>query len=407
MEVTDTAIISESDLMDLAGFSSSEAWVVSLYLNVDGAKFPSVVNYEQHLRRFLKRAARDLIDRKSDAPKSKKQSLKKDLDRIGDFVSGRWRRRGTRGLAIFSCADGGFWRVFELPVPVPSALLVGNEAYTKTLTGLLDEFDRYCVVTVDRRKARIFTVFLGGIEEHHGVFVDEWVPDQVKQGDRGAMRQSTSGRSMRSTKRIARHTEDHVLHHLKETAALTFEFFVEHSFDRLIIAGHHEFLPQFRQTLHPYLEARVAGEFTIEPDAPLTEILKKSLEVEVGVQQLEEERLVGTVREQNGPGGRGAIGLGPTIEALMRGQAHKLLLAEDYSVEGFVCYRDHYLSTGTGDCPICGDPFTGVDDIAEDMIQLAINQGVEIAHISHVADFMENERIAAVLRFGLPQQKAG
>jgi hypothetical protein len=32
---------------------------------------------------------------------------------------------------------------------------------------------------------------------------------------------------------------------------------------------------------------------------------------------------------------------------------------------------------------------------------------VGIEHISHVADFMENERIAALLRFGLLEQKAG
>jgi peptide chain release factor subunit 1 len=366
-----------------------------------------VANYEQHLRRFLKQAERDWVNGGSGLSKGQSQALKKDLDRIGDFVSGEWRRQGAKGLVVFSCADSGLWRVFELPVPVPSALMVGNEPYTKTLTGLLDEFDRYCVVTVDRRKARMFTVFLGAIEEHHGVFVDEWVPDQVKQGDSAGSKQSTSARSVRSTRKVANHIEDHVLRHLKETAGLTFNFFVEHSFDRLILGGHHEFLPRFRQTLHPYLRERIAGEFTADRDASLTDILNKSLEVEIGVQQREEERLVGMVREQNVPGGLGVIGLESTIEALIRGQAHQLMVAEDYSAEGFVCYRDHYLSTRTGDCPICGDPFSGTGDIVEDMIQLALNQGVGIEHISHVADFMENERIAALLRFGLLEQKAG
>jgi len=389
--VIDTGIMIEAELKQLVGFTPNGALVVSLYLNVDGAKHPRLQDYEKELRGLLHQAEREWSSGDKAVDKAGKQALKQDLDKIGAFITGSWRRHGTKGLAVFSCASAGFWHVFELPVGIPSALIVGNEPYAKTLTAVLDEYKRYCVVSVDRRKARYFTVYLGEIEEHHGVFVDEWVPDQVKEGEWAGLRQS----------RIARHIEDHVLRHLKDVAGLTFNFFLEHSFDRLILSGHKELIPKFRAILHPYLQERVAGEFQAGPDAPLADILKESLAVEEDVRRREEETLLHRLDEEARPGGLGVIGLRPTVDALMRGQAHILLIKEGYATQGYVCYRDHFLAAAEGACPVCGDALSEAPDIVEDMVQLAINQNVQVEHISHVAARLAQDKVGALLRFGL------
>ncbi|MDP1809144.1 MAG: hypothetical protein Q8L35_06365 [Actinomycetota bacterium] len=383
--------MTEAELKRMVGFTPDGTFVVSLYLNVDGAKHPRLQDYEKELRGLLHQAEREWIHGDKGVDKAKRRSLKQDLDKIGAFVTGNWRRDGQKGLAVFSCAAAGFWHVFELPVGVPSALIVGDEPYAKTLTAVLDEYKRYCVVSVDRRKARYFTVYLGEIEEHHGVFVDERVPDQVKEGEWASLRQS----------RIARHIEDHVLHHLKDVAGLTFNFFLEHSFDRLILAGRSELIPKFRAVLHPYLQMRVAGEFQAGPDAPLPEILKESLRVEEDIQRREEEALLHRLEEEAHPGGLGVTGLRPTVDALMRGQAHILLIKAGYATQGYVCYRDHFLATADGVCPVCGGKLSEAPDIVEDMVQLAINQNVQVEHISHVAERLAQDKVGALLRFGL------
>ena len=386
-----TAVISEAQLKEVAGFEPNGSLVVSLYLNVDGAKRPRLQDYEKELHSLINRARHEWFTGDGGVDKEKKRALTKDLDRVQEFITGEWRRQGVKGLVVFSCADGGFWHVFELPVGVPSALIVGAEPYAKTLTALLDEYKRYCVVGVDRKRVRFFTVFLGEIEEHHGVFVDDMVPDQVKEGEWAGLRQS----------RIARHIEDHVMHHLKDSAGLAFNFFLQHGFDRLILAGHKELFSKFKATLHPYLQERLVGEFSIDPDAPLTEILKKSLLVEAKVQKREEESLVAKLREESHAGGLGVTGLKPTIEALMRGQAHILLVGDGYEERGFICYRDRYLTVEAGDCPICGAPLNLADDIVEDIVQVAIDQNVRIEHISHVGDLTEREKVGALLRFAV------
>lgn len=386
-----TGIVTEAKLKEVTGFTPDDKFVVSLYLNVDGAKHPKLQDCEKELKSLLNRARQEWVSADKGVDKAKKQSLELDLDKIGAFVAGDWRRNGAKGLVIFSCAAAGFWHVFDLPVGIPSALIVGSEPYARTLTAVLDEYKRYCVVSIDRKKARFFTVHLGDIEEHHGVFFDEWVPDQVKEGDWAGLRQS----------RIARHIEDHVLHHLKDVADLTFSFFLDHRFDRLILAGQKELLQRFRGVLHPYLQERLAGEFQADPDTPLVRILEKSLIVEEEVRKNEEEALLHRLQEESHPGGLGVAGLRPTVDALMRGQAHTLLIKDGFAAKGYVCYRDHYLATSGGSCPICGEKFSTAPDIIEDMVQFAINQNVQVEHIAHIADRFAQDKVGALLRFGL------
>lgn len=385
-----TKNVTESDLKQIAGFESQGKLVVSLYLNVDGSRYPRIQDYEKELHGLMRKAEHDWL-RNGEIPKPKKQALKKNLGKVDSYVTGEWRRHGTKGLVIFSCLEADFWQVHELPVGLRSSLIIGDEPHAKELVALINESKRFCVVSVSRKKARFFTVGLNEIEEHQGVLIDELVPDQVKEGEWASLRQS----------RIARHIEDHVLHHLKDIARLTYNFFVQHDIDRLILAGHKELIPRFKAVLHPYLQERVAGEFNAEPDVPLSEILKRSLLVEKEIQLSDENNLFKKLRDENRKGGLAVIGLRPTIEALMRGQADTLVIGDGQPQLGYVCYKDHYLSVGPGDCPVCGDALNESRDVIEDMVHLAINQNVQIEHLTHIDEFRKKDKYGALLRFGL------
>lgn len=385
-----TEVISEYDLKALARFSPDDNLVVSLYLDVDGAKYPRRQDCEKVLHSLINQATQDWIDGGYIEEKEKRKSLERDLGLVRDYVTGRWERNGTKGLAIFSSADERFWQVYELPISVPSALIVGEEPYARTLTALLNKYERFCVISVDRKKSRLFTVYLGAIEEEQGVFIDEWVPDQVKAGEWSGWRQS----------RIERHIDDHVMHHLKTVAGAAYDFFLERGCDHLILAGHTEILPKFQKMLHPYLRERLAGEFFLDPRAPAKEFLERSLRVEHEVRVVREEALVRQLREETAPGGLGAVGLDETLAALVRGQVYALLITEGYMERGAVCYTDHYLSIQRGSCPVCEKPLSETDDIIEDMVQLAINQNVKIEYISTQSPFTEHDKVGALLRYG-------
>ncbi len=384
-------------MKELARFSPHEGLVVSLYLDVDGAKYPRFQDCEKVLHSLINQANKDWVEGDQLDDKHQRRSVGRDLELIRDFITGRWRRNGTKGLAVFSSTDGSFWQVYELPVSVPSALIVGREPYAKILTSVLNKYERFCIVSVDRRKSRLFTVYLGAIDEESGVFIDEWVPDQVKAGDWAALRQS----------RIVRHIDDHVLRHLKEIAAVTYDTFLEKNCDHLILSGHMDVLPKFKQLLHPHLRERTVGEFHLDPAAPAGEFLERALRIEEGVRKEYEATLVRHLEDESSPGGLAVRGLDETLAALVRGQADTLLIAEDYTDQGFVCYTDHYLVTEAGECPVCGQDLSESGDIIEDMVQLAINQNVKVEYIAAGNPFSERIQVGALLRYAQPRAAAG
>ncbi len=380
-------LITESDLKQLAAFNSEGDWVVSLYLNVDGARLVRPQDVELELKDLLHRAERTKPGDAGD--KAQKAALAANLAKIESFVTGQWRRNGTKTLVIFSCEARGLWQVFSLPVAARSAISVGPEPQTKMLTNILDRYERFCLVSVDRKKFRLFTVFLGSIEEDQGVDVDEWVPDQVKAGDWAALRQS----------RIVRHIDDHVMHHLKEVANRTYRSFLNNQCDHLILSGHQEILPRFRAQLHPHVREQVAGEFKLDADAPAEQFLERSLALENEIRAARERELVSQMRDRAAPGGLSVVGLRDTLDALARGQVHTLLLAGDYVASGYLCYTDHYILVDAGACPICGAQAEKNADVVEEMVRTALNQNVKVAYISSVPEFVEGEKVGALLRY--------
>lgn len=373
----------------LTDFKSDDSLIVSFYLNVDGAKLPRKQDLEVDLRALVRKVEKDWVYTNK-LNHRRKRYLELDLARIAQFVRYEFSRNQTRGLAIFSCQERNLWQIYKTPVPLPSMVVVGSEPYAKTLTTVLDQFHRYCTVLVDRRKSRIFAVYLGDIEEHFGIFEDD-VPSRVSEGEWAGLRQT----------KIAHHIEDHVLRHLKNVANKTLIFFRMHDFDRLVIGGHKEIIPKFKEVLHPYLRERVVGQFLAEPDLPLKIVLQQSLKCEAEVERRRESELIQKITDAENPGGVGVIGIEPTIEALMLGQVNTLVIAAGLSLEGRICEEHHFVSTYLDGCPICARPLSEREDIVEEMVQLAIKQNCRLKYILYHREFIGRDKIGALLRFAV------
>lgn len=376
-------------IRELTNFKSAGAYVVSFYLNVNGAKFPRKQELEVDLKALIRRAEKDWFSG-AGLSHDRKQFLENDLEKISQFVRYDFSRGQTRGLAIFTSQERGFWQVYSLPVPVPSKVVVDREPYTKVLTAILDQYQRFCTVIISRRRARIFSVYLGEIEEHTQVFEDD-VPAKVNAGDWASLRQT----------KIANHIEDHVQRHVKNIAAKTLAFFRMHDFDRLIIGGHKEVITQFIEAIHPELRERIVGQFTAGPDLPLKTVLGQSLKCEEEVEKREETDLINKINDAEKPGGVGVMGLESTVEALMLGQVHMLVLAGDLSVKGGICEEHHFISTYQDVCPICFKPLIPRDDIIEEMVQQAIGRNCLIKYINYHPEFAKEGQAGALLRFAV------
>lgn len=370
--------------------------VVSLYLNVTPPRpFLGELNSLLHTKR-------NQLKESGAFTKDELRALDGVFAKIEDHVRAHERSfEGTRLLVIFADSEG-LWQEYRLPVALPSRLFVEPDPHPRPLTVLLDEFDRYCVLVTDARKARIFSLYLGDFEEHPDVFIEDEVPDRVRVS-RSMTVSGTAGSGVwggLGDQRIQRHIEDHVHRHLKGVADRTFRFFQERKFDLLILGGPEDkVLPWIKDHLHSYLQERLAGEFHARPELSETELKEKALEVARRWERQYEERIIGRLLDLSGPNGKGVLGLEPTLEALMLGQVHTLIVHGDFRAPGTLCPQDHYISAYVAKCPRCGGEMQPVEDLADEMVEEAIAQNAEIEHIFTNQEAFAPHGVGAILRY--------
>ena len=177
-------------------------------------------------------------------------------------------------------------------------------------------------------------------------------------------------------------------------------------FTRLILGGPDERLRgRMKNHLHSYLQQRLAGEFAASPDDKDPQLREKVLEAARAHERAREKELIRELFEKSGPGGLSVLGTDPVIQALRKGQVHTLVLGGHFTKSGFLCPRDHLLSTYEETCPLCGGAMEKTDDLVAEMVASALAQDAEIEHIFEGHEAFEKYRAGALLRFSL--QPAG
>ena len=392
------AVIQARDIERLVALEGRGGPVVSLYLNVTP---PRPFKRELHSLIHEKRARLAA----SGVEKGLRRNIDGVLDRIRAHVDGLRTLEGARLLVLFATPDG-FWQGYRLPVALPSRLYVEPDPYIRPLTALLEEFDRYCVLVVDAREARLFTMYLREIEEHLGFFESD-TPSWISEGDGRAARGPALGvgpwAGWREPK-IQRHIQDHVHRHLKQVSDRTFQAFKRFSFDRLIVGAPEgregKIYPMLERHLHSYLQGRLAGVFPGEPDMPEHELKKRALEAAQAHERAEEERLIARLLEESQHrDGLGVLGIERVLPALMLGQVHTLVVDHSFRTPGRVCPADHYLSLSEDCCPLCGGKLAPVEDFVDEVVEEAIAQGAEVEHVFTEHPEFSAQGSGALLRF--------
>jgi len=376
-------MIGQEQIKNLKRFASEGFWITTLYLKVNGGRI-SKKDYDILLKDMIKEKRGEM--EKLTLSSDQRKSLEEDFDKITRFVSLEFDARGgTKTLAVFSCSRRGLWQVYSLPFSMKSRLVIGRSPYTSPLEIFLKEHRRLCLICVGREKARIFGIHLGEIEEYSRIF-DE-VPAQVREGGWYGL----------EGKRIERHIEDHLHRHFERVADATLDFFKKQKFDGLILGGRKETLTEFKPHLHSYLKEKILGEIDLEPTAPISEVLEKSLELEQQVRQKEGEEVVKGI--MSSIGGKGVSGLSDVLLPLWRGQVDTLVIKDGFSAPGSVCEKCGYLSVVDQICPNCRAQLKRVPDIVEQALEAAMRQNCQVKFILESKELDNIGGIGALLRF--------
>jgi len=375
----DLSLLTPERIAELEAFDGGGARVLSVYLNLDPTR--QARRTYRIVLEDLAKEIRSRLDRKA------RVTFEADVARVQEWL-GRQAPHGN-GVALFASGPRKFFHAHWLLVGVQDHLTWDLTPDVAPLLEVADEYERYAVALVEKNRARLFTVFMGAIEESDALR-DKEVPPRH---DQGGVSQS----------HFQRHHDLHVLWHLKRIAGRLAALFRRRPFDRLILAGPEEVTSELRPLLPDALARRVVAVVPLETYANEREVLEKTLEIEARVEREAEERLLQELFETAGAGGRATQGLAPTLEALWLGEVRTLVVADGARQAGSECPNCGRLEPrDIATCPACGSAMRTVHDVVHRAMARTIDQAgrVEVVHGDAARRLLQvGGGLGALLRF--------
>lgn len=369
-------------LRKLAAWETGGLPVTSLYLDVDGRRYPrrgEIVRRGQDLAR----RACDEVDRRD---REAHRSVCADVQRISAFLSEELERKGpVRGLALFSCSGAGLWEAVLLSQSVREGVVVAPRAHLVPLEAVLEMAERFCTTIVDREKSRIFLSSLGEIEE-----VSRVLDDVPGKHDQGGWAQA----------RLQRHIEDHVQRHLKRVAEALLRLQQSRPFDHLVLAGSEETVAELERELHDYVRRTILARTSLPITANPGEVLDRALALERDLEdRREREATERVVQEALAGTGRAVAGMADTLLALEESRVDTMVVKDGLRATGVRCTSCGHLATSGARCEVCGSPTEEVPDLVEEAVGIALRRRCRVETVRAGATLDRVGGIGALLRF--------
>jgi peptide chain release factor subunit 1 len=366
-------------LRHLAAWETGGALVTSLYLSVDGRRYPRTADYLVRLDEQMRRV-------RADAPAlgaAAAASVAHDLEDISASVREGFERGDTRGLAIFASHAAGLWQEVRLPRPVRDRLVVASHPEVLPLQQLLDTYRSMAVALVDSHRARLFLLRLGRVVEV--VDVHDEPPTRHERG-------------RWARQRAQRHREDHRAHHLKRVADRLLALERRGRFDDLVLAGPAEAHLELEKLVHDYVGRRVRTSVCLPMTASVEDVTRAAVELEERI-EAEDEAAKARALLEAAAGGRGVIGLPGTLEALGQSRVRELVVALDRHEPGTMCAACGWLAEREGRCPACGSSLGRIPDVVDAAVARAVRAGSRVDTVVDGGLLEPAGGVGALLRF--------
>jgi peptide subunit release factor 1 (eRF1) len=360
--------------------------VVSLYLMVDRARITKK-NYQTRLNSMIA-DSKERLEADTRFDKNQKKEVFDIFDRIKSYINDKFNAGSTRTLAIFSSTDG-LWEEVRIPIIMKSRIIIDPKPYTQNLRTLISNSKKYGVLAVNREKAQIYSIYMGELHECLAAFVSN-VPSKVNYKSEAVLRE----------KKLYGRLEEKLHGFFKLVNDRALELFNEKKFDYLILSGKKEIIPAFMDYMHSYLRLAYIGNIDAEPDSNISLILEKAKKVIDKFEADTKNDLINKLIDEYNPNGKGVLGIEATIRLLLMDRVKTLIYEKQYIHSGYVCSVCGYLTVEEKDkCPYCEGELVFYNDIVDEIVEDALDQGCEIIDVEGNERLIEAGSIGAVLRY--------
>jgi peptide chain release factor subunit 1 len=370
------------EIKKLAKIPETNYPFLSLYLNTKWED----EKQRSRVRLFVKNKLKEAQRLTKEGEKIRK-SLQSDSEEIQQYMDGVIHRtydEGVNGFAIFACSGIDTFKIFRSSIPFDNQFTISSKPSLRQLVQISDEYRTAIAVMVDTDRAKIFEVSLGKI--HLESQIESYVPGRHEQGGWSQMR-------------FQRHIREHMHQHHKGVAEQLIKLFNEERYENIVLIGRERILATFKPLLPERVREKIKGDLSAEFKEEPSSLAQKVSEYLRGEYVKEEDTFIQEIIETALARGAATVGLRDTIEAINRGQVHRLVLDRELKRQGWQCTECLALGEITSlRCPFCNSAITTVD-LAEEMIRSAINKDGEVELVRDHPKLSKHEGVGAMLRF--------
>jgi peptide chain release factor subunit 1 len=345
--------ITRERLRRLADTRPAEGKVLSLFVNLDPREFATAAARSTEIRSLLDRASRQVRDDES-LTREERAALRADLDRLqAEIANGGLDAKGAHGVAVFASGPAGLFEMLKLSEPVEHDPVIADTPFIAPLTAIGPP-ERWCVLLVNRRTARLFCGASGELAEI------ELIRDDVPgRHDQGGWSQANYQRSI----------DKDAADHLKRAAEVAFARLKGDLPAGILVGAPQELVNEFENELHPYLRERLAGRLDIDVEhSSVEEVNRRAAPHIARAAEAKQDAALARLAEEFGAGtGRAASGPDDVLAALEEQRVETLLVDAGFE--------------------------------AEDAVERALAQSAEVHVLRDRPELASHGHIAAVLRF--------
>jgi peptide subunit release factor 1 (eRF1) len=339
----------------------------------------------------LKNRARTVLDGlpRLGLEKDVEDAVRKDIDRVLEFIRLPANLPATQGIAVFACSGIGLFETIPLPVVHRSRLGIDATPLVRELASLEDEFGRILTAVVDRTGARFFEVTAFDARELSGLHSPSTRGGRFR-GDNDGPGWGEHAYNNRIREEKQRHFE--------AVARQLFAVDRHQPAHGIVLGATGADAGAVEPFLHNYLADRLMGSVKLTPrQATVPLVHEATLAVRAAWERETEKQLVEEVVEAQG-NGWAVNGVRDTLRALARGQVRSLLVHADVALPGFRCSESGRLALTERDCRGEGDPIP-VLDVVDDAIEEALRQHVDVNVVYDTEAADQIDGLAGMLRF--------
>ncbi len=372
----------KKEIRQLAKIPESDYPFISLYLNTKWED----EKQRKRVRLFVKNELKDAQKAVKEEEKIRK-SLQEDSEQIQRYIDGVIHRtydEDVNGIAIFACSGIGDFKIFRSTIPFDNQFTISSKPSLLQLVQLWDEYRTAIAVMVDTDRAKIFEMSLGEI--HLESQIESYVPGRHEQGGWSQMR-------------FQRHIREHMYQHHKGVGEHLVRLSDDGRCENIVLIGQEHILATFRALLPERVSEKIKGELAAGFEEDPSSLAQKVSEYLRGEYVKEENALIEEIIETALARGPATVGLGGTIEAINKGQVHRLVLDRELKRQGWQCAKCLALGEITPPrCPFCNSALEAVD-LAEEMVRSVINLDGEVSMVRDHPELSKHEGVGAMLRF--------